>query len=46
MMWFYNWFICKVFKKCQIEIIETPTAAFKRYCEENSSSKSCRIYDL
>ena len=45
-MRFYNWFICKFFKKCQIEIIKSPEAAFKNYCEKNPSSRSCRVYDV
>jgi len=46
MMRFYNWLICKLFKKCQIEVIKSPTAAFNDYCKTNPSSKACRIYDV
>lgn len=45
-MRFYNWLICKLFKKCEIDIVKSPGVAFKRYCEENPGSKSCCIYDL
>ena len=45
-MHFYNWFICKLFKKCEIEIIKSPAVAFKTYCEKNPSSRSCRVYDV
>ena len=43
-MRFYNWLICKLFKRCAI-YVETPTEQFRRYCEENPGAAQCRIYD-
>ena len=42
MMRFYNWLVCKVFKRC---IYVSPTEKFYRYCEENPGAPQCRIYD-
>ncbi len=44
MMGFYNWIICKLFKRCEIHN-DTPTEQFRRYCEENPGAVQCRIYD-
>jgi hypothetical protein len=44
MLKFYNWLICRLFKKCHIEIYN-PTEAFKRYCEENPWARECKLHD-
>lgn len=43
MMAFYNWLICRLFKRC--EIYHDTTKKFKQYCEENPGAQSCRIYE-
>jgi hypothetical protein len=45
MMGFYNWLICKLFKRCEIEIYISPTESFKRYCETNPWERECKIHD-
>ena len=45
MMYFYNWLVCKLFKRCHLEIYTTPAEAFKRYCDENPWEKGCKIHD-
>lgn len=45
-MKFYKWLVFKLFKKRQVNKDGSPKAAFQRYCEDNPSSKACRIYDV
>jgi hypothetical protein len=44
MMRFYNWLICKLFKRCQINVPNTRTN-FEIYCEQNPWARECRIYE-
>lgn len=44
MMRFYNWLVCKLFKRCAI-YQDSSTERFKRYCEENPGAVQCRIYE-
>jgi hypothetical protein len=46
MIGFYNWLICKLFKKCVLEITQQPSTAFERYCEENPWAAEAKIFDL
>ena len=46
MIGFYNWFICKVFKQCALEVSAAPLTPFERYCKENPWARECRIYDI
>lgn len=43
MIGFYNWLVCKLFKRCEIHIVKP--FDFKKYCEENPSAPHCRIYE-
>lgn len=43
-MRFYNWLVCKLFKRCCI-YKETTKDQFQRYCKENPGAVQCRIYD-
>lgn len=45
MIGFYNWLICKLFKRCHLHR-ESTTQQFNRYCEDNPSAVECRVYDL
>ena len=45
MIGFYNWLICKLFKRCEIHKINSPNENFKRYCEDNPSALECKIFD-
>jgi hypothetical protein len=45
-MTFYNWLICKLFKRCELEKPLTPTELFKRYCEENPWAAEAKLFDL
>jgi hypothetical protein len=45
MIGFYNWLICKLFKRCRI-YNETPAEQFNRYCKDNPSAVECRVYDI
>jgi len=43
---FYNWFVCKFFKKCSIDVPGKSLTPFEIYCLENPSAVECRIYDV
>ncbi len=43
MIAFYNWLICKLFKRCHLET--PPKNKFESYCEENPWASECRIYE-
>jgi hypothetical protein len=45
MIGFYNWLICKLFKRCEIEVVLPLEEKFKRYCEENPWERECKIHD-
>jgi hypothetical protein len=42
MIGFYNWLVCKLFKRCQIDY---PAQKFQKYCEENPWADECKIYE-
>jgi hypothetical protein len=44
MIRFYSWLICKLFKRCEIELPSKTN--FEIYCEENPWAKECRIYEI
>jgi hypothetical protein len=46
MISFYNWLVCKLFKRCAIEINKSPLSPFERYCEENPWAAEAKIFDL
>jgi len=46
MIKFYNWLICKLFKKCSVEVAKVKQTPFELYCQENPWAVECRIYDL
>jgi hypothetical protein len=43
---FYNWFICKLFKQCQLEVKNKALTSFERYCEENPWAAEAKMFDL
>jgi hypothetical protein len=43
---FYNWFICKLFKQCQLEVKNKALTPFERYCEENPWAAEAKMFDL
>lgn len=45
MIGFYNWLICKLFKRCEIHV-QTTEEKFTRYCDNNPGALECRVYDI
>jgi|GEM_PF-5572276 hypothetical protein len=43
---FYNWFICKLFQQCQLEVKNKALTPFERYCEENPWAAEAKMFDL
>jgi hypothetical protein len=43
---FYNWFICKLFKQCQLEVKNKALTPFERYCKENPWAAEAKMFDL
>jgi len=44
MMKFYNWLVCKLFKRCHVYFPKEPFS-FEKYCKDNPSAPHCRIYE-
>lgn len=44
----YNWLICKLFKRCELETKTEPQKKtnFEIYCELNPSASECKIYEV
>ncbi len=45
MIRFYNWLVCKLFKKCEIELPAPKKTSLEIYCDENPWARECRIYE-
>lgn len=45
MIKYYNWLVCKLFKRCEIHIPPTPKAAVQKRCQKEPWSAECRIYE-
>ena len=42
----YNWLVCKLFKKCSVEVSKPKQTPFCKYCQDNPWAVECRIYDV
>lgn len=45
MIKYYNWLVCKLFKRCHLHVEKTPAKTFAEHCEKEPWSCECRIYE-